>query len=257
MARIEQLDAWLYSVEHGEPGDPSVRALVVLGERYTVVFDTLYAPEDMAPALALAGERRRPVLVVNSHADHDHAWGNAAFPGAPIIGHAATRARLLSEGDVLAERRRQDPARYASVRLCPPDFTFDDHLAIDLGGLTLALHHLPGHTRDCIVGHLPEHRILLGGDCVEAPFPLLYDGPLDRWIAALRAWDDAARVGTVVPAHGPVSGRDLLARNAAYLQALLDGRGADWHLPPDTPAFYRDAHAQSVRRAAELSLRAI
>jgi glyoxylase-like metal-dependent hydrolase (beta-lactamase superfamily II) len=255
MAQIVQLEPFLFSIELGEPGDPSVRALVILGERYTVVFDTLYAPQDMAPALALAGRRRRPVLVVNSHADYDHAWGNGAFPNAPIIGHAATRERLLREGGILKEKQHQDPARYADVHLCPPDLVFDDHMAIDVGGLTLDLHHLAGHTRDCIVGHLPEHGILFGGDCVEVPFPLLNDGPLDGWIAALRAWDDAARVRSVIPAHGPVSGRDLLARNAAYLQALLDGRGDQWQLPPATPAFYRDAHAQNVRRAAELTAR--
>jgi glyoxylase-like metal-dependent hydrolase (beta-lactamase superfamily II) len=230
-----------------------VRALVVLGERYTVVFDSLYGPRDMAPVLALAGERRRPVLVVNSHADYDHAWGNCAFPGAPIIGHVATRERLLAEGDVLLEKQREDWNRYADVRIVPPDIVFDDHMAIDVGGCTLALLHLPGHTRDCIVAHLPERGMLFGGDCVEVPIPLLYDGPLASWIAALRAWEGSAQVQTVIPAHGPVSGRELLAHNAAYLQSLQEGRGDGWQPSDETPEFYRDAHARNVRRAAELS----
>lgn len=253
MTRLVQLAEILYAAELGAADDPSVRALVLLGERYTVVFDTLYAPRDMAPVLALASERRQPLLVVNSHADYDHAWGNCAFPGAPIVGHRATRERLLAEGHVLLAKQREDPERYAGVRLCPPDIVFDRSMAIDAGGFTLALHHVPGHTRDCIVAHVPEQRLLLGGDCVEDPIPLLNDGPLDAWIAALRDWDDPARVETVIPAHGPVSGRDLLARNAAYLQSLLDGRADGWQPSAATPAFYRDAHADNVRRAAELS----
>jgi glyoxylase-like metal-dependent hydrolase (beta-lactamase superfamily II) len=67
-----------------------VDAYVVLTKRYLVVFDTLLCPEDMAIVMhevqdALAG---RQLLVVNSHADWDHTWGNAYFTAqhpAPII----------------------------------------------------------------------------------------------------------------------------------------------------------------------------
>ncbi|HWE62478.1 MAG TPA: MBL fold metallo-hydrolase, partial [Chloroflexota bacterium] len=180
------------------------------------------------------------------------AWGNNAFPDAPLIGHILCRERLLREGDALLEKQREDPERYADVRLCPPDLTFDRGMAIDAGGFTVALHHLPGHTRDCIVAHVPEHDLLLAGDCAEEPIPLLYHGPLDRWIAALRSWDDPARVRTVIPSHGPVSGRDLLTRNADYLASLLAGRAGGWQPAPDTPAFYRDAHAHNLQRAATL-----
>ena len=42
----------------------------------------------------------REVLVVNSHADWDHPWGNNYFTGerrATIIGHELCRARMQSQ----------------------------------------------------------------------------------------------------------------------------------------------------------------
>lgn len=253
MVTLTQLSDILYSAERGAAGEPGVRALILLGDRYTIVFDTLYSPRDMALPLDLAGRRRRPLLVVNSHADYDHAWGNAAFPGVPIIGHTLCRERLLSEGAMLLEKQREDPAEYATARLCPPDITFHESLSIDAGGFTVSLHYLPGHMRDCIVAHIPEHGMLLAGDCAEVPIPLLGDGPLDAWIAALRSWAEHSGVRTVIPSHGAISGPELLTRNAEYLESLATGRAGDWQPDPGAPAFYREAHIRNVERAVALA----
>lgn len=249
---LDRLNEIIYTVERGAPDEPSVRGAVILGERYTIVFDTLYSPRDMVPVLALAGGRRRPILVINSHADYDHAWGNAAFPGVPIIGHAACRERLLVEGDALLEKQREDPEEYATSSLVPPDLVFTDTMRIDAGGFTVVLHHLPGHTRDCLVAHIPEHRLLLAGDCAETPIPLLNDGPLDGWIAALRGWADPALVETVVSSHGPISGIALLRRNADYLESLRHGNPDEAAPGAEAPPFYREAHRRNVARAAAL-----
>jgi glyoxylase-like metal-dependent hydrolase (beta-lactamase superfamily II) len=252
---LRPLADWVVNVERDAPGEPGVRSTVLLGERYTVVFDTLYSPRDMAPVSELADRRRRPVLVVNSHADYDHVWGNGAFPLASIVGHEACRERFLDDGDVAATLRRllpESPEEYSLVVLRPPDVTFSERLAIDAGGFSIVLHHLPGHKRDCIVAHVPEHGLLLGGDTIEDPIPLLDDGPLGAWSAALRAWAARTDVHTVIPSHGPVSGTELLVRNADYLDSLRDGP-AGWEPPPDAAPFYERAHARNVRRAADLT----
>src|SRR5947209_4453768 len=60
-----------------------VDAYIIVTDRYIVLLDTMLCPEDMATVMQsvqdeLAG---RQVLVVNSHADWDHSWGNAYFTG--------------------------------------------------------------------------------------------------------------------------------------------------------------------------------
>lgn len=231
-------------------GEPDVRAALLLGQHRSAVVDTMLCPEDMAPLLTLLARHGRPVVVVNTHADWDHVWGNAAFPAASIAGHIVCRERLAGaeERAVLDAKRGEDPALFANVALVLPDVTFDQFMAFDLGGLTLELHHVPGHTADCLVAYVPERRLLYAGDCAEDPWPLLHSGPLDRWIGALRYW--AARdVATVVPSHGRISGVELLLNNASYLESLPDGGLPSGTRPDGVPPFYIAGHEENCAAA--------
>lgn len=230
--------------------EPDVRAALLLGEKWAVVVDTLTCPEDMAPLREIIAAHGRPALVVNTHADWDHAWGNAAFPDSLIVGQRICRERLLGadERAMLAQKRAEEPDHYAAVALIPPAATFETALTIDLGGLTMELHHVPGHTPDCLMVHVPERRLIYAGDWAEDPFPLLESGPLDGWIASLRAWS-TREVETVIPAHGRIGGGESLHANAAYLESLRDDPPA----PPGTPPFYVTAHAENVAAARRLA----
>ena len=253
---LQPLSDRVVNAEHEVDGEVGVRCTVLLGDRYTIVFDTLYSQRDMREVGTLVEKRRRPVIVVNSHADDDHAWGNAAFPLAPIIGHRLCRERFVVGDELtsqLLRRRQENPEEFGDVELRPPDVTFDTALSLDAGGFAVELHHLPGHKRDCIVAHLPELGILLGGDTVETPIPLLVDGPLLAWADSLRAWASRDDVNTVVASHGPISDSGLLLRNADYLESLAAGRSDGWVPAPGTPDFYEEAHRRNVARASEVT----
>jgi glyoxylase-like metal-dependent hydrolase (beta-lactamase superfamily II) len=252
---LTRLSEFVVNADRGAPGEPNVRSTVLLGERYTIVFDTLYGPLDMTSVCTLVEERRRPLIVINSHADDDHVLGNGAFPMAPIVGHQQCRDRFLDPDDVAAQlrkRSRENPEEFGSVVLRAPDIAFTGSLVLDAGGFTVALHHVPGHKRDCIVAHVPEHGLLLGGDCVEDPLPLLEDGPLGAWSTALRTWAARPDVETVIPSHGPVSGPGLLIRNADYLDGLAGVRADTWQGGPGDSRFYVKAHTRNQARAAQL-----
>ena len=73
-----------------------VDTFAIRTERLLVVVDTLSTPADArrlraAIAADVAG---RTLLVVDTHADYDHAWGNSVFADVPIIGHARCGERL-------------------------------------------------------------------------------------------------------------------------------------------------------------------
>ncbi len=194
---------------------------------------------------------RPPWAVVYSHADWDHVWGTAGLAGPVplIVGHTACAARFAVDVPAtLREKRQAEPGRWDAVRLLPPTVTFQDTLALDLGGITLRLHALPGHTADCIVGHIPEWGIWLGGDTVETPLPVVNDGAaLPGWISALEDWARAPRVGSVIPAHGAPGGRELLEHNVAYLRGLT---AEPLPPPPGRLApFYAATHAANLRHA--------
>jgi len=227
-------------------GEYDVRGALVLGDRVALVWDTLSHPRDVRTYLPFLGSRE--LVIVYSHADWDHIWGTAGLPyaGARIVAHQHCRERFDGDvPDVLSRKQADEPGRWDDVVLVPPTEIFSDEHRLDLGDLTLTLSHLPGHTRDCIVGFIPERGLLLAGDTVETPCPVVPpDAPLDEWIGALRRWEADERVRSVVAAHGPIGGREILTRNLAYLEALRSGHPIE-PAGPLTP-FYRETHAKNV-----------
>jgi glyoxylase-like metal-dependent hydrolase (beta-lactamase superfamily II) len=223
--------------------DFGVRGAVIQGEQRTVVWDTLSHPADMA-ALPEGLAGRTPVIVY-SHADWDHVWGTAGLADgwALIVGQDLCRMRFADDVPLtLAKKRQEELGDWDAVDLIAPDVTFATAMTLDLGGLTLELQALPGHTADCIVGFLPEWGILLAGDTVETPLPVTHgDSPLGAWIHALEAWQTDPRVRTVIPAHGIIGGPEVIGRTVAYLRQLAEGR--PFTVADELDDFYRMTHA--------------
>jgi glyoxylase-like metal-dependent hydrolase (beta-lactamase superfamily II) len=282
----ERAGSWDPRLHVLRAGD-EVDTAVLVTARYFVVVDTMSTPHDARAALALVREHAasRAALVINTHSDDDHAWGNQiyAIPDgdlpAPIIGHALGPARLTSAGAraLLAQRQREHP-RFAGIRLTPPNITFPDSLQIDSGDLTLDLVHTPGHTPDHISAWVPELRLLLAGDAAEYPFPHVPDGASLPVLRASLQRMAALQPAMVIPCHGGTTAPDLLARNAAYFD-LVEARArdalehqrlpGDWQErddiadlvglpyatalaaaeadPTTTPAFYERFHRDAVR----------
>lgn len=209
-----------------------VQVFVVVTQRYVVLVDTLLNRKTAAALLDRARPHltaERTLLVVNTHADWDHAWGNEVFAGAgalhpaPIFGSRRCAERLQDDTaqQELAEMQANEPERFAGMCLQPPTVLFGDRLIIDGGDLTLELFATPGHTPDHIAVFIPELRTLLAGDAAELPFPLLND---PNGVAAMRTsltWMQALRPTTVLYCHAPVTaGPDVLRANLSYLDEL-------------------------------------
>lgn len=224
-----------------------VRGVLVVGDRQALAWDTLSRPRDMIDHAPLIGGRA--LTIAYSHADWDHVWGTAGLPyeRAVILGHRSCLERFGEDVPVtLDQMRAAEPAAWDDVVLVAPTQVFDDETTIDLAPMTAVIRHLPGHTRDCSVAFVPERGVLLMGDTAETPFPVVPpDAPLEGWIAGLESWERDPRVRTVVPAHGPVGGREVLRRNIRYLRGLSAGQPEAIVEP--LPDFYRRTHESNLR----------
>lgn len=210
----------------GEFDDLEVDAYVVLTERYAVVLDTLLRPEDAAFMMQslrdqLAGKQ---VLVVNSHADWDHAWGNAYFTAehaAPILAHELGRARLQSEAArvELADFQHRYPS-FANVTLVPPTLTFTTDLTIHGGDLTIELLPTPGHQPDHIAAWLPQLRLLLVFDTVEKPLPCLESAAAVPALFSSLARLLALEPHRVLCSHGKTTSPSQIQSNLDYLREV-------------------------------------
>jgi glyoxylase-like metal-dependent hydrolase (beta-lactamase superfamily II) len=119
--------------------------------------------------------------------------------------------------------RSSQPGQWDDVRLDAPNLLVEKGLTLDVGGLTVQLESVPGHSDDSLIGWLPELGVLLAGDAAEDPLPEVR-APADiaAWADALERWSSESGLRVVVPGHGAVSGPKLLNRNARYLRALAE-----------------------------------
>ncbi len=224
----------------------AVRSVVVKGDKYAVVWDTLTLPEAAEPLARVIGDM--PYYVVYSHGDWDHAWGTAGL-GAErlgVVGHAECLRRFGDDAPRTLQRMRmEERGKWDSVRLVPPNIAFTSRLSLDLGALTLELHHTPGHTDDSIVGWIPEWGVLLGGDAIETPLPVVNNAQsLEAWLAALKSWQERENLEQAIASHGSMDGRESLDQTVDYLRALSSDRV--FKLPRKLDDFYRETHQKNL-----------
>lgn len=270
------LDSRIRVVRAGDEVD----SLFVRTERFAVLVDTLGTPALCARALQLLAPHigDLPLMVVNSHMDWDHVWGNAALGPVPIIAHETAMARLR-DGSVhqTLKDMQADEDRFHEVKIIPPTMTFaGDSLTLHGGDLTPHLLHTPGHTPDHLALWIPELQVCFAVDAVEAPIPEVWSSSPQDLLALCRS---LKRIRDLKPrhlilAHGQTDDPATAENNLAYFRALRD---ATAHLdqaslenpalaetasfraenfiqlsdtmPEATRDFYRGFHAANLRTA--------
>jgi len=203
-----------------------VDAYIMTTDNYVVVFDTLLCPEDAAAVMQMVEDQLvgRQVLVVNSHADWDHAWGNAYFTGehaAPILAHEQGLVRMQSEEArvELADYQQRYPI-FSSVKLISPTITFNQGLTIHDGNLTIELLPAPGHHLDHIAAWIPQMSTLLAFDAVEKPLPCVENAAAVPSMFATFERFLALQPNRVLCSHGKTTSPELVKQNLAYLREI-------------------------------------
>lgn len=216
----------------------TVDSFAVIARDHIVLIDTMVnlesigrVVEHIASEYGLGPEiaSTRSLLVVNTHGDWDHVWGNGLFAGpearypAPIIGHrlAADRMKMPRAVEFMEAFKEEHAGRYDSARLWPPTVQFEGPMRIDAGDLSLELIPTPGHTSDHHAVWIPEIRLLIAGDAAEMPFPLVSDAAGLPSLRASLALMAQLKPKTVLYCHAPgVTHAGLIRDNAAYFDEL-------------------------------------
>lgn len=222
-----------------------VDTTIVVTRRYVVIVDTMINSTTGEALLELATPYlgpERSLLVVNTHADYDHCWGNQTFAarGVPIIGRHASVPIFSQSGSAsfLEKMQEEEPEIFAGVRLTPPTVLFDETLVIDGGDLTLELFATPGHTVDHLSVYIPGCRTLLAADAAEFPFPM---ARTPEGLPAMRRSLSrlvALEAQTVLYCHAPLDmGAPLIEENIAYFDRLEEAcrRALVGGVPHDLP----------------------
>jgi glyoxylase-like metal-dependent hydrolase (beta-lactamase superfamily II) len=161
--------------------------------------------------------------VVNSHSHLDHSFGNSEFEkqGAVIIAHQNSRKDLQLNGESTMKRARgygltDNDLEGTTIAL--PKITFSEKMEIDLGGqMVILIYPGPSHTDGSVMVYIPDKKILFAGDILFTDYhPNLVGGDIDGWIKALD-YIMSLDVNTIVPGHGPMSGKKDISDMREYL----------------------------------------
>jgi glyoxylase-like metal-dependent hydrolase (beta-lactamase superfamily II) len=205
-----------------------VDAVFIRTGRYNVLVDTLATPNLCRQALALLADHivGRPLLVINSHMDWDHFWGNAALdPQVPIIAHAMALDRLRQPAAKQILEDKQLERRFQDVELIAPTITFTGKtMTVHGGDPTLELINTPGHRPDHVAVWIPELRSCLAVDAVEFPIPEVWssDPAALRALCASLTRIRELQANHVVLAHGQSSDPAVVDANLRYFAGLRD-----------------------------------
>lgn len=123
---------------------------------------------------------------------------------------AEERASYESDGRLVDRYMAEVP--HSEVVL--PTIAVEDRLTLFRGGRRIDILHLGNsHTSGDLVVFLPEERILIAGDLIAWPVPLVgaEQSHVGEWAATLEK-ALALRPTTIVPGHGPVMRDDAYAR---------------------------------------------
>ena len=142
---------------------------LLVGTHQALLWDTGYGYDDLYTLVRRITDL--PLFVVNSHGHVDHVCGNCQFDSV-----------FIHEADMELCRFHNSPLYRTprSYSVLPKGFSAEEHIpqdcgclrpvregdVFDLGGKTLEVIHLPGHTAGSIGLWCPERRLLWVGDAM-------------------------------------------------------------------------------------------
>lgn len=184
--------------------DRGVRQFLLIGPDNALVIDTGYADTRLLETVRQHTDR--PLQVLLTHADPDHAGGLSEF-----------REGWLHERDwpLVATGPKLHPLRDGDVFRC--------------GDFALEVIEIPGHTPGSVAFFDSERGLLISGDSIQKEGPIYMFGSyrnLDRYIESLRRLLDMSdRIRLILPSHHllPI-GPEWIGRDLEDAISLREGR---------------------------------
>ena len=226
---VKRMNDWIYFF-YIEAADFNYGSVVLHKAKKAIVFDTMECVAN--------GKRVKDYLhglgidhftVVNTHWHFDHIGGNSLYQDDNIIATSKSRRRMVqnkklietqNKGEIGGNPDDVDTIAFieTSFPVVFPNITFNTRLELYLEDIKVELFNIHIHTRDCLVAYLPQEKILIPGDTLEAPLPLIIEvGDIPVHIENLKKLNEMD-IKMIIPPHGNLDRYD----NGGYDKSFID-----------------------------------
>jgi alkyl sulfatase BDS1-like metallo-beta-lactamase superfamily hydrolase len=189
------------------------------------------------------------IILTQGHVDHVGGVDFLKEEGTEVVAQAGNPEHQAYDSRLFAFRgsrsgfafrdRLREAAAYAQAECGPPPpqsiptptILFDDRYDIELGGLKLECHAVPGgETNDSLVIWLPEHGVCIPGNlfsCLFGHFPNLVTVRGDRYRDALTVASVVDHVMALEPEHllvghhQPIHGKQLIREELERIRGAI------------------------------------
>ena len=178
-------------------------------------------------------------VLVNTHANLDHTFGNQLVAGAEIISSAACAEEMIEQNPTSLERVRRWKALglrdtpgqrhmtrfdFDDIVITPPTHTFaGKKMAIPLGDRVIDVIHVgPAHTKGDVIAYSASDGIVFTGDILFiGVHPVIWEGPWSGWIDACELIL-SLDADVIVPGHGPITDKAGVREMLDWIVYLRD-----------------------------------
>lgn len=131
---------------------------LLIGNERACLIDTMIGYQDLYELVRRYTQK--PIVVINTHGHPDHIYGNVYFDKAYMnCKDLGVANEATSHPEFIAECKKRGLSM-------PPFEDIHEGDVIDLGGKTLKVYEMPGHTPGGILLLCKEERILFTGDSI-------------------------------------------------------------------------------------------
>lgn len=241
---------------------------LIIGKEKALLFDTGMGLSSIATVVKELTDL--PVTVLNSHTHYDHMGGNYEFDQVLGMNHPYTQSRAdngmshaIVQHEVTTEAICLDHLPYldtANYHIKPFEISafVEEGSIIDIGGRSLEVIAVPGHTPDAIALLDKANGYLWTGDTFyEAPI-WLFDPETDLKVyqqSIAKLGKLAPALNTVFPAHNtPVASPERLTELVEAFDKVLSGEkkavnsGESDHVSDDALLFEFEHFSFMIRR---------
>ena len=201
------------------------------------LFDLELTQEMLTTMRRSLPEAQQIDMVVNTHANGDHYYGNQLVSDSLIIASRQTAeemydrtpemmAALLQNAPFLGNmgaftQRIFGSFHFEGISVVPPKQTFEGRLDLKVGSKEVQLLEVgPAHTRGDTLIHIPADKTIFTGDILFIEgHPIMWAGPVGNWIRACELILNLD-VETIVPGHGPITDKQGVQRLKGYFEYL-------------------------------------